>query len=277
MNTAAIRAFMARKFLGIPAGVFVVIFAGVLLFVAIRMKSSDTTAADSTDTTDTPSGDAGPTDDTQQPDFSAVPSDGSTATPVITTVATNDTNDAWQRRAITWLMGNGYSVEIATTAINKYLNGGKLTTQEAKARDAAITQFGLPPESIPDSPPPSTGGHPGSSNAPASKQGEPPLNHDVKGNRDNTPAELAVLYYGTNSADATNKIKAANDTKVSPYAVGTKVRIPENYVPHFYVATAHTKTLYDIARKNGVDPAKVESLNPHMEFPVKVGTRVRVR
>jgi len=151
MNTAAIRAFMARKFLGIPAGVFVVIFAGVLLFVAIRMKSSDTTAADSTDTTDTPSGDAGPTDDTQQPDFSAVPSDGSTATPVITTVATNDTNDAWQRRAITWLMGNGYSVEIATTAINKYLNGGKLTTQEAKARDAAITQFGLPPESIPDS------------------------------------------------------------------------------------------------------------------------------
>ena len=276
MNTATLRALMAKRVAGIPVMVIVALFAGVILFFAIRMRSStgDTTDASSDNT---PAEDAGPTDDTQQPDFSAVPGDGLTATPVVTQTATNDTNDAWKRRTITWLMGNGYSVSVATTAITKYLNGEKLTVEEGKARDAAITQFGLPPEDIPDSPPISSGAGKGSSNAPASKQGEPPLNHTVMGNRDNNPSELAVLYYGTNNADAVNKIRAANNTKVAPYAVGTKVHIPENYVPHYFTATAHIHTLYDIARRNGVDPSKVESLNPDKKFPVKPGTRVRVK
>jgi hypothetical protein len=83
----------------------------------------------------------------------------------------------------------------------------------------AVTSVSTPPASDTDdgtgqtpTPPPA----PKTPNAPASRQGQPPLHHTVMGTRDNTPAELARLYYGTNSSDATDKIKAANDTMVPP-------------------------------------------------------------
>lgn len=265
-----ILAFMRRKVFGVPAGVFVLIGAAVILFIAYRMRNtaSDTTSTDTT-VDGTASGDAGLIDTTQQPDFSALP-DTPSATPVVVTTATNDTNDLWARRAIEWLLTQGYSVEIATGAIQGYLNGNSLSTKEAEARDKAIHNFGLPPESTPDTPVHRV------SPAPAGKQGEPPLNHKVKGANDNTPAELAVLYYGTNSGDAVNKIVSANNNSVVPYATGTEIHIPANYVPKYYHSTGHTNTVYEIARKNGTTADKIESLNPGMKFPVKPGTRVRV-
>lgn len=270
------KALLSRRFLGVPAGVFVLLGAAVVLFFAYRMRSSGDVTGVATATDATPAGDTGSTDDTQQPDFSALP-DAPSATPVVTTTATNDTNDLWQRRAITWLMSTGYSLQIATNSISKYLSGDPLTTEEGKARDAAVAQFGLPPESVPDviqksSNPTSSQGR----NTPATKQGEPPLNHKVVNGNDNTPSELAVLYYGTNDKDATSKIESANTTLVTPYAPGTSVHIPQSYYPHYYTATGHTKTIYEIARKNSTTPAKIEDLNPGMKFPVKVGTRVRV-
>ncbi|HEY6020472.1 MAG TPA: hypothetical protein VIY48_11340, partial [Candidatus Paceibacterota bacterium] len=214
---------------------------------------------------------------TQQPTFSAsdVEMPVATATPIITQTATNDTNDAWKRRAIEYLMGNGYTVEVATNAISKYLNGEALSAKESEARDAAVKQLGLPPEDIPDvirqHPKPED-----TSKTPAVAQGKPPLHHIVKGNRDNTARELAVLYYGTSDADATDKIHAANATQVEPYAVGSSIKIPEKFEPKYFRATGHTRTVYDIARRNSSTPAKIEALNPGMDFPVKVGTRVRV-
>jgi len=271
------RALMTHKVLGIPAGVFVLIFAGVILFFAIRMRNSAATS-DTTDTTAGGDADTGPADDTQQPTFSAsdVELPVATATPIVAQTVTNDTNDAWKRRTIEWLMGNGYTVEVATTAISNYLNGEPLTDAQAKARDAAVKQFGLPPEDIPDTIKNSTNPKPRLSNSPAVSQGKPPLNHIVKGSRDNTAAELAVLYYGTNDSDAVEKIRSANTTKVEPYAVGTSVRITEAYRPRYFTSTHHINTVYEIARKNGDSPAQVEALNPGMNFPVKAGTRVRV-
>lgn len=272
MDTASIRAFMARKVLGVPVMVFIFIGAAVILFFALRMRNTATDVP----LEEPPTGDEGPGDFTEQPTFTALP-DVASATPVVTTQATNDTNDLWKRRTIEWLMGNGYSVAVATNSISKYLSGDALNDAESKARDSAVKQFGLPPEDIPDvlhkSP-----NHTGRlSTPPASKQGQPPLGHEVKGRNDDTPSELGVLYYGTNSKDAVNKIQSANPTKVVPYAVGTKVRIPERYYPKYFKATGATHTLYDIARKNGVSAAAVEALNPGMKFPVKVGTRVRVK
>lgn len=146
----------------------------------------------------------------------------------------------------------------------------------------AVTSVSTPPESDTDDgtnqtpTPPNQPTTPRPSTAPASKQGEPPLNHVVKGSRDNTPAELARLYYGTNSTDAINKIKAANDTTLPPYPVGSSVHIPEKYEPKYFDATAHIDTEYEIARRNNTTADKILALNPGMHFPVKAGTRVRV-
>jgi hypothetical protein len=292
VNTATIRAAMAKRVAGIPVGIFALLFAGVILFFAIRMRSS-TSAADTTATDPTVATDGGNSDSTQQPDFVAKPVGSVTQEPATVDGNTPDTNDAWSRRAIVWLSApaQGYSVDVATSAITKYLNSEQLTVEETKARNQAITQFGYPPEipepgppaEMPVDPPP-TGGvpsgpaGPGTTNPPATKQGEPPLHHTVMGSRDNTPAELARVYYGTTNIDATEKIKAANTTLTPPYPVGTKVKIPENYQPHYFVATAHIDTQYEIAKRNSTTPAKIEALNPAIKhWPVKAGTRVRVK
>ena len=155
------------------------------------------------------------------------------------------------------------------------MNGESLNTKQKEARDKTVSHFGIPPQSIPSTT--VTTKKTTSSNAPASKQGDPPLRHTVMGTRDNTPAELARVYYGTTNQDAIEKIKSANTTMVVPYAVGSKVWIPAKYEPHYFKATAHIDTQYEIAKRNGTTAAKVEALNPHMHFPVKAGTKVRVR
>lgn len=274
MDGTSFRAAMARKVFGVPVMVFVLIGAAVVLYFAWKMKSTPDTTGDVAE--EVPATDGGPDDFSQQPDFFARP-DTPSATPVVTTTATNDTNDLWKRRAIEWLLGNGYSLEVSTNSVSKYLNGDPLTDRESKARNAVVGVLGLPPEDIPDVIHKSANHTNRLSDAPASAQGRPPLNHTVKGKHDDTPSELAVLYFGTNNADAVNKITAANATKSIPYVVGIKVHIPEHYYPHYYRSTGHTNTLYEIARKNGVPAAKVEQLNPGMDFPVKVGTRVRVK
>jgi hypothetical protein len=182
-----------------------------------------------------------------------------------------DTNELWGRRAVEWLTANGFTLSMASTAVTKYLSGEPLSYQEGQARDKAVGHFGLPPEGLI---PTSTSAAP---TPPASKQGTPPCNHTVRGARDNQPAELARVYYGIANADAINLIESKNPTLTKPYRVGTVVRIPVYRDPKYYVATSACRTLYEIARKNGTTAAAVKELNPGKTFPVKVGTRVRVR
>jgi hypothetical protein len=156
-------------------------------------------------------------------------------------------------------------------------------------RDKAIKQWGIPPETpeyapdipatvTPDEPADGGGGTsgPGGYNGPPSKQGEPPLNHRVTGKSDDTPAELALLYYGKNDMDSINKIKSQNTDLKIPYGRGARVRVPENKPPRYYVATQANKGLNKIAAVNGKSPAVIQALNPGKDFPVKPGTRVRV-
>lgn len=277
MDMTTLRALMAKRVAGIPVMAIAAVIAGAILFVVYRRRNA--ASADTTDTSseDTPTGDTGPEDDTQQPVFQAVTSvstppesdtdDGTGAAPSIST------NAEWGREATNWLITQGFTVDVASSAISKYLAGQSLSADEKVARDKAVTNFGVPPQNLPGTP---AGPDGKGSNAPASKQGEPPLRHTVMGTRDNTPAELARLYYGTNSTDATNKIKAANDTQIAPYHVGARIFIPEKYEPKYFDATAHIDTEYEIARRNNTTADKILALNPHLTFPVKSGTRVRV-
>jgi hypothetical protein len=273
-----------HKIFGIPVSIIsVVIAGGILYYVVKKMKATPDasaagnatdTAGDVVDTTNA-GPDAGPGDFTQQPDFDAIPEATAPTSGVVNSQPA--TNDAWQRMAVAWLMTQGYSLAISTDAISRYLNSEPMTAQQAQARDKAIAQFGLPPESIPDvinkSPNPTgqTGG------GPAVKQGTPPLNHIVKGKNDNTARELAYLYYGTNDSQSVDRIQSVNLGVAEPYPIGTKVRVPSDAAPKYYDATGACNTQFCIARKNSTTPGAIETLNPHLSFPVKVHTRVRVR
>lgn len=111
------------------------------------------------------------------------------------------------------------------------------------------------------------------------KQGTPGNWHTVEGGQDNGPGDLALLYFGQNNADVVNKIRAQNiERGPGPWAVGTKLWIPPNNPPRYFKATASVRSAPDIAAKNGVKgggPA-VKALNPSRNFPVAIGTQVRV-
>lgn len=258
-----------KKVAGIPV-LYIALGIGVVaLYGAIAMKPSEEPSVSEEDVEgDVEGDDAG---DTSVPVFSATPviyqpSGGSVAsTPM------EDTNELWGRRSIEWLVSNGSTLTVASNAIDKYLNGLEMSYQEAQARDKAVKQFGIPPEGILPT------NSPSAPVRPASTQGTPPLTHRVVNTRDNTASELALIYYGRNGKDAVNLIDAANIGVPHPYKIGQGVKIPPYRNPKYYKATSATRTAGDIARKNGTTMQKIRELNQGMSFPVKAGTRVRVR
>lgn len=250
---------LSRKVAGVPVVWVIAVVAAVGLYAAIRMKpAADETVSED----DIPEGDAG---GDGQPIFRAnqeLESDE--------TGTTEPTNEQWARKAVEWLVANGATLSLASTAITKYLNSETLSQAEGALRDKVVKQFGLPPEGLSTS---NVLGYQG----PATKQGVPPLTHTVRGKSDDTYKELARLYYGLDNADQVTLIMQANTSTVAPFSPGTRIRIPEYRAPRYYTATGATRTLYAIAAKNGTTAPKVQALNPKTVFPVPVGHRVRVR
>lgn len=266
----------SKKVAGIPVLPVIFVVAAIGLYLAYKSKSTPVTAPVTTPDIST---DAGV--DTTQPTFSATPTitqPSGVNTGSVTAISGPDTDSLWARRAVGYLVANGYSLDIATSAITKYLANSELSTVEAAARDKAVQQFGLPPETLPSSSTtpaavaPVT--HPNS--PPPTRQGVPPTTHIVKGTRDNTWASLAQLYYTFSGSGASVLIEGANPSLRSPFAVGTPVHIPRLHAPRMYRTTSATHDLYSIARKNAISPSTLQALNPSRQFPVKIGTSVRV-
>lgn len=261
-----------RKVMGIPLIAIILVVAAVALYAAIRMRGqsadADTDTEDSVEDADLESDVTG--DSGGQPVFTAYPSP-SVSQPSDDTTVIELSNDQWARKAVDWLVSQGADPGQASNAIDKYLSGETLSTREGELRDKAIRQFGVPPEGIIRT---STST---SYNGPASSQGVPPLTHKVRGKSDDQPAELARLYYGMATPDTIRLIKAANATVAVPYRPGQSVQIPKYRAPKYFKATKRVRTLPDIAAHNGITPGQVQTLNPGMKFPVKEGTRVRVK
>jgi LysM repeat protein len=284
---ANIEALTSKKVGGIPVLYIVLGVAVVALYGALKVKPSTPAATDTT----TPQDTAGDLPDTNQPVFSATPTITQPSGVVTSVSATSgpDTDTLWSRRAIDYLRQNGFTLDVATSAINKYIAGEPLSATEASARDKAVAQFGLPPETVPDtstipadpvvtSDPtqlPTTPNY----NGPSSKQGVPPTHHTVKGTSDNTFAELATLYYGHTGDGDINLIRSRNPSfsRSATLPVGTVVSIPRLVSPKYYKATSATHTAVAIASKNGTTVERVRDLNPTVSFPVRVGTSVRVQ
>lgn len=267
----------SKKIAGIPALYLILVVAAAGLYGAFKLKPSTATAdATATDSVDIAGDSAG---DTSQPVFQATPviTQVSGTVSSVASVTGPDTDDLWKRRAVEYLVSpsGGYSLDVASSAITKYLAGEPLSTVEAGARDKAVQQYGIPPESVPVSTveTPTTPVYSG----PASKQGSPPTRHTVKGTSDDTLTELCNLYYGAAAASMLTLVKANNPgLPTGRIPVGRVVIIPKLIQPVYYKATSATRDVYAIARKNGTTAGLVVGLNPGMHFPVSIGTRVRV-
>lgn len=276
-----IKTLTNKKIAGVPAIYLALGLAIVMIYAAFRLKPSASPSESSSPENSAEPDIAGDADvNTDQPVFSATPTitqpSGVQSGASVSSVPQADTDDLWRRRAIDYLRQNGYTLELATSAITKYLAGDVLTTTEASARDKAVQQFGLPPESVPES----TVNVPTTPTAPkpGQRQGTPPTAHTVTGTSDDTYAELSRLYYGVagQGTGYINLLKATNLGTHEPIRKGTRVTIPKPTVPKYYRATAATRTLNGIASKNGVSAAFVIALNPGKRFPVAAGNSVRV-
>lgn len=266
----------SKKVAGIPVIFLVLGVAVIALYGALRLKPS--ASLDEEIPVDDVAGDGDV--DTSQPVFAATPviyQPSGVQTSVSSTPGP-DSDDLWKRRAIDWLRQNGYTLDVATAAINKYLAGEMLSTTEAQARDAAVRQFGLPPEDVPSTstepkPTPTTPNY----NGPAARQGTPPCRHIVKGTSDDSYGELAMIYYGHTGEGQIRLLKSYNPGVPAPFPKGKSIQIPRLVDPKYYTATSATRTASAIAQKNGTTAARVKNLNPEKNFPVRAGVRVRVR
>lgn len=266
-----VQAFLKRKVAGVQVIWIILVLAVVAVIAAIRLPRAAPEPVEAEAEADVFDGDL---PDTSQPVFSATPTIVQPTGTGVMGTAQPDSDDLWKRRTIDWLRQNGYSVDVATTTINKYLDGEPLTDAEKVARDRAVQVFGLPPEGIPSVLIPNP-----SATAPASAQGVPPTTHTVKGTSDDTFAELAKLYYGFSSAQsgALGLLRAQNPSAREPFVPGTTIRVPKYTEPKYFTATSGYMSATKIASKNGTTAQVVIMLNPAKSFPVAPGTRVRVR
>lgn len=284
--------FWRRKIAGIPMIYLAGGIVAILAIVAFRMRNtnSDSDTVDQPMETDQNSDSDAASDydtafDQSVADYSGFTAKGSvTAAPADNTGATSEpvveTNETWLAKAVQWNITKGVSAGAAQSALQAYLNGSNLTHDQGTIRDNTVKEFGLPPD-----PPSSTNATPNPPTAAtpspiARRQGPLARNHKVMNTSENTYAKLAALYYPTADATSIALIRRANVGKLvgdGPFAIGTLVRIPQYVAPKYYTSTKKTDTLKEIAAKNGISQDGVRALNPGMKFPVKSGTRVRVK
>jgi hypothetical protein len=263
--------FLSRKIIGVPLLYWLAIFVLILAYVAYRMRSAPSDVPETADPSLAP----------ENADESAASYDGFTAQPTptyssgVAPSTTVETNESWAKKATEFVGASGLATYgDAQLAIQKYLNGDQLSFKEGQIRDAAIKQFGAPPEPV------TVGGTDPKPVAAvtAKRQGTPPIYHTIKGAADNTYSELSQLYYGTIANDRIDLLQAANVSrgKSGPWPVGTRMMIPAYHAPKYYTSTKTINTLKEIAAKNSTSVTVLRILNDGIKDTLKTGTKVRV-
>lgn len=202
--------------------------------------------------------------------ITAAPADKADSEPIV------ETNETWLAKAVQWNIGKGVSAGLAQSALQTYLAGSDLTLEQGTIRDNTIKEFGLPPE-----PPFRTNATPTpAQQILARRQGPLPRRHIVTNTADNTYGKLAALYYPTADSTSVALIRNANRGRLTtdgPFAVGTAISMPIYSAPKYFTATGKIDTAKEIGAKSGVSSSQISALNPGMKFPVKSGTRVRIK
>lgn len=270
----ALKDLASKKLYGIPVLYIAALMVAILAVVAFKMKPSKELDEETVDTEEAE--DLVPTaEDIATADYGFAATRGtvtvSGASLGTETSTVLDTNELWVRRAAEWLATQGFTATAAHEGLTRYVEGQELSYEQGGMRDKAVAQFGLPPETV----------SPGTTkDAPGKRVGTPPVTHTVKGSNDNTYTKLASLYYSRTDGLAIDLLQRDNVNRLGhagPWPVGTTVKIPKWNSPSYAKAKSGMTTLAQFAAKNGVTKTAIMEMNDGMKFPVKIGTRVRVK
>lgn len=139
--------FLRKKVAGIPVLYLALAAAIVLAVIAYRLNaapSSNSAADPNVDPSADPSGDGVLFPEPTTGTVIVAPTN-----PIPTPTDSIDTNDEWLKKSVLFLINErGANPGIAQVALQTYLEGNSLTVEQGKLRDAAVRQFGLPPETF---------------------------------------------------------------------------------------------------------------------------------
>jgi LysM repeat protein len=103
-------------------------------------------------------------------------------------------NNTWARRAINWLIAQGYDPGLSQSAVSKFINGTNRTLVEQTLINLALVQFGAPPDDVPLPEVPQT-----------------PPTHTIPETKPPTPVR-AFNYYTIRAGDSVGSIAARFNT-----------------------------------------------------------------
>ena len=270
-----------RKIAGIPVIYLAGAIVGVLAIIAFRMRNTnaETPMANDVPMETDQNTEADTFDTNYDASYAAFQTKGSitaAAPETATQEPVVETNESWLAKAVQWNIKKGVTAGTAQNALQTYLSGSDLTVEQSTIRDNTIAEFGLPPD-----PPSRTSATPNAATPTAARnQGPLPRAHRIESASDNTYAKIASIYYPSSDKTSVDLLRNANRGRLvtdGPWRVGTYVQVPKYVTPKYYMSTKKTDTEAEIAAKNGISRPSLRALNPGMKFPVKAGTRVRVR
>lgn len=187
-------------------------------------------------------------------------------------------NATWGRRAINWLIAEGYDPGTAQSAVSKFLNGTNRTLTEQTLINLALIEFGTPPEEVqlpetPVTPPPTTPKPPPSA-------AKPYVLHRVAPGENITSIARKYNTSWWNIFVANDKIgltpSGSRGVLVGPWdnlqgkvlVIPTSPRAlkPPPSVPNrsrytYYTVQGRGESLFDIQRKTGAAVANVFAAN----------------
>jgi hypothetical protein len=184
-----------------------------------------------------------------------------------------ETNYTWAKKGAEWLTREkGVPGTQAAQALAKHLEGIDTSFQEQEWINLVIKEYGQPPDGV-------SAGQTTVKNAPAKRQGNPPLVHTVMGPNDNDYGPLETLYYpGYKGQGTRDLLQSVNQPlgHAGPWAVGTKVNVPAYHSPVYYT-TPTTMSITQVAAKNGTTAWAIEALNNTNSKAFPKGKKLRVK
>jgi hypothetical protein len=248
--TEQVNGLLHKKVAGIPLVYIGVILAAFIIVFVVRSRKSKTTPA--TPDAATVQGDGTSTD---QPAFFVPPTNtsvnaanvpGAATTSVGSTgMAMPQTNDQWANEATSWLLGQGFTIDVAGPAIQNFIDGNPMaSTDQVTARDKAVAQFGLPPEGV----------------------------------------KYAGIDLGNAGGDVPTppvNTQPPTDSQAAPSPAPPVAASPPTPAPaRYYTVPRNGMTQAEVASRNGISVSRIEDLNGRaghpVSWPAHKGERVRV-
>lgn len=265
--------FLTHKVGPLPVGIWMLAAAGIYWY----LKKKNAAAASTGPTAVTPAGTVGTTGGIGSSDSSGTGggSGGDTGSSGSTTVGQYQTNDAWGRAAVNYLVSIGEDPTVANSAVTQFLASQNLTADQQAMINLAVQALGAPPNlPQPGTAPPPVNNPPGTvyaANPPTGlSASNPQMNSvDLTWNKVTNATAYTVKYSAAGVSEQTLSVNGTDThATVGGLSAGTRYDFQVQAVPakpgDSYASTSATTTNAPSGQPPASQPPPTQSApDPH--------------